>query len=142
MRFPIEYSVEVEKAAATPFVVRAPHRPEIAAGPPPEFGGSDQWWSPEHFLVAAASSCYVATFEAAARSMDLPIGALRCRAKGILGRLPDGVSFTSINLLIDLTVVPGDVERARKLVNDTIARCFVARSLKCPVDVVAEVHAS
>lgn len=142
MRFPIEYAVEVEKAVDTPLVLHAPHRPEIAAGPPPEFGGSDRWWSPEHFLVAAAASCFVATFEAAARSMDLPVGALRCRAKGVLGRVPDGVSFTSIVLTVDLTVVPGDVGRAKKLIADTPAKCFVARSLKCPVEVVAEVHAS
>ena len=113
MRFPIEYDVEVEKAALSPQLVRAPHRPEIAAGPPPDFGGSDTWWSPEHMFVAAVASCFVATFESAARAADLPLGALRCRAKGMLGRLPDGVSFTSIHLLVDLHVVPDDVERAR-----------------------------
>lgn len=142
MRFPIEYDVELEKATRSPMVVRAPHRPEIAAGPPPEFGGSDVWWSPEHLLVAAATSCFVATLEAAARAAELPLGAVRCRGKGILGRQPDGVGFTSVHLAVDLHVTAPDVERARKLVEDTKTRCFVARSLRCPVDVTAEIRAS
>ena len=30
-------------------------KPAIVGGPPPQFGGFADWWSPEHLLVAAAS---------------------------------------------------------------------------------------
>jgi len=43
--------------------------------------------------------------------------------------------FSSLHLAVDLHVVTDDIERARD-------GCFVARSLRCSVDVTAEVKGS
>ena len=32
-----------------------PRPASIEAGAPPEFGGQDSWWSPEHLLLSALS---------------------------------------------------------------------------------------
>ncbi len=141
-RFPLQYEVVVDKGSASPLEIHAAHRPRLVAGPPPDFGGSDVWWSPEHLLVSATASCYATTFFALAERAGLRVGGYRCVAEGTLDRGPDGVSFTGIRLALTLRVVADDVERARKLAIDTKERCFVAKSLKCPVQVSVEVSAS
>lgn len=80
-RFPIEYAIEVHKNDGSPMELAAGHRPRLIVGPPPEFDGSDVWWSPEHLLVSALASCMTATFYAAAAHATLRIGAYRCRAR-------------------------------------------------------------
>src|SRR5688572_5492754 len=41
---------------------RSGNRMPLVFGPPPEFGGTEATWSPEHLLAAAVSSCYTNTF--------------------------------------------------------------------------------
>lgn len=141
-RFPIEYEVVVEKGAHAPLEVRAGHRPRIDAGAPPDFGGTDAWWSPEHLLVSAVATCYGATFFAGAERAGLRIGAYRCVAEGTLDRTAGGVAFASVRLALAVRVVADDAERARRLALETKERCFVARSLACPVTVSVDVTAS
>lgn len=38
---------------------------------PPEFGGPERTWSPEHLFVAAVSSCLMTTFRAIAEMSEL-----------------------------------------------------------------------
>lgn len=142
MRFPIEYGVELEKGATAPFRLHAAHRPEIAAGPPPEFGGGDVWWSPEHLLVASTVSCYAATLLAGLERGGIHVGTLRVGGKGLLSRASEGVMFSSISLAVEVHVVAGDVAQTRAAIERAKSQCFVARSLRCPVDVIADVRVS
>lgn len=141
-RFPIEYEVEVERSDNRSYELLAGNRPRIMTGPPIEFGGSDAWWSPEHLLVSAVSSCFAATFFAAAERAHLPIGGYHCHAKGVLDRTESGAAFTSILLAVRVRVTAPETRRARELLEDTKKRCFVANSLKCSVDLVTEVDPS
>lgn len=141
-RFPIEYAVEVHKNDGSPMELAAGDRPRLIVGPPPEFDGSDVWWSPEHLLVSALASCMTATFYAAAAHATLRIGAYRCRAHGILDHVDEGIAFASMRLAIDVTVVADDVERVRALLARAKNGCFVANSLRCSVELTVEVTAS
>jgi organic hydroperoxide reductase OsmC/OhrA len=137
--FPIEYELELTKTPSEPAELRSGHRPHVVVGPPREFGGSDAWWSPEHLLVSAVASCFTATFLSSAERSELRVGPLRCKAKGVLGRTEGHVAFTSVHLTFEVRVLEDDFERARKMVEDTKARCFVANSLRCPVDLTIEI---
>ena len=141
-RFPIEYAVELNKNDGNPMEVSAAHRPRLVVGPPPEFGGSDVWWSPEHLLVAALSSCMTATFTALADRAGLQVGTYRCQARGILDRVDGQIAFAAMHLEVEITVLGDDVERTRALVDEAKTRCFVAGSLRCPVNLTATVTAS
>lgn len=141
-KLPIDYEVQVHKGAVTLFELAAAHRPTLLVGPPPEFGGTDTSWSPEHLLVAAAATCFGATYFALAERARLPIGRYDCRARGTLGKGADGVAFLGIRLDVSVEVVVGDVERARALIATAKRQCFVASSLRCPVEVEARVVAS
>lgn len=138
-RFPIEYEVEIERGANSPQELHAGNRPRIMAGPPVEFGGSDAWWSPEHLLVSAAAACFAVTFFAAAERAHVSIGGYHCHAKGVLDRTGTGAAFTSILLAVRVRVAAPETRRTRDLLEDTKKRCFVANSLRFPVDLSAEV---
>lgn len=129
-RFPLEYAVEVDAA-----VLLAGARPPIAFGPPPEFGGDAHVWSPEHLLVSATAACFLETFHAMAKKAGLAYGHPTCRAKGTLER----TGFTSMELFVDVAVADVDAERAQKLLVDAKSRCFVANTLKCPVELRTEI---
>lgn len=138
-RFPIPYEVELDRSGTAPMALTAGQRPVLVAGPPPEFGGTDTWWSPEHLLVAATASCMTATYYAMAERIGLHVVAFKCKGRGVLDKSEGGVSFTAIELDVELMVAQGDVTRARKLLDDAKARCFVASSLRAPVSLVAQV---
>ena len=142
LHFPMEYGVELHKTDGEPMVLAAGNRPRIVVGAPLELGGSDTWWSPEHLLVSALASCMSATFFALAERAKLHVGSYRCRAHGMLDRVDGHIAFASMHLAIEITVVADDVTRAQALALDAKGRCFVAASLRCPVEMVADVKAS
>lgn len=141
-RFPITYEIDLEKHDGDPAAIASGARPRILCGPPPEFDGSDAWWSPEQLLVSATAACFTATFSALATHAKLRVGEFRCHARGTLSRVNATIAFSSIELRVSMRVLDDDVGRARLLVADAKARCFVANSLRCPVEVTAEIHAS
>jgi organic hydroperoxide reductase OsmC/OhrA len=114
----------------------------IAAGAPPQFGGSDQVWSPEELLIGAVLECLWTTFEAFARREQVEVRGFAGRATGTLDRAPGAPAFTSIALAIDLIVPAGDEARARQLVATAHDRCIVARALRVPITVETRVTAA
>ena len=101
---------------------------------PPEFKGDPGYWTPEHFLVAALASCYVATFFALADFAKLEFIGLQLTAAGRLGK-PDGsLQFTEIALRPILEIASEtDREFANRLLAKAHKGCLIARSLACPV---------
>ena len=108
-------------------------RPELAGGPPPEFGGSPERWSPEHLLLASANLCLMTTFMSVAARSKLPVAGYRCAVEGILDKTAEGLVFTSIILRANLRVAAADKERAQTLLQTAKKYCIVTNSLKTPV---------
>ncbi len=119
--------------------IEAPPRAPIEGGPPPDFGGTDTRWSPEHLLVAAAGLCFIATLESFAMRRSVPILDLACRSEGSVERTPRGLAFTSVSLHVAATAAKGQVGVLRDLLQEAKQHCLVANSLSCPVSLVAEV---
>ena len=80
---PHRYHVQVEGGAGGA-VMSAPPRPEFRGGPPVEFGGRDEWWSPEHLLLSAAGWCLKTTFEVFASRARLMVLAYSSRLQGAI----------------------------------------------------------
>jgi len=118
----------------------APPRAPIAAGPPPQFGGTDQVWSPEELLVAAVLECLWTTFEAFARREALVVHGWSGSAVGVLDRGPAGPAFTSIAQHVELTVAAGDEERGRRLLETAEQRCIIARALNVPISLDIDIR--
>lgn len=138
-RFPHHYEVRLEACGSGSVLMAAP-RPVILGGAPAEFGGSDEWWSPEHLLLASASLCLRATFEALARLKHLEVKGYQAGTQAVLDRTPSGPAFTWIKISVALQVAAGDEERARTLLEKAKQHCIVANSLKVEVQLEATVN--
>ena len=134
--FPHRYSVTLiaDELAEGP-------RERIRAGAPPQFGGVEDVWSPEHLLIAAALTCLKTTFDAYARHEQLVIDDWRGTATGVLAKGPGGPEFSAIDLAIEIRASPADVTRAESVLAIAARNCIVTRSLTAPVHVTGTVTA-
>ncbi len=130
-----EYRINAFGAGGRNGIVHAEGiQPAISFSPPPEFQGEAGRWTPEHFLVAAVTSCFVSTFEGMAQSSRLEIGSLRLAAEGVLANENGGWRFTEIRLRPVVTVQKAeDHDRAVRLLEKAEKSCLIARSLQCKV---------
>ncbi len=134
--FPHHYTVTLRDAQ-----LEAGPRPPIVLGSPPQFGGTNDRWSPEELLVGAVLECLWTTFEAYARHDGLAVQAWSGTGNAVLEKGAPVPRFTSITLTVDLTVAPEDVERARKLLTTAEQRCIISNALNVPITLVANVAA-
>lgn len=135
--FPHRYTVRLEDRR-----LLAPPRAPIAAGSPPQFGGSETVWSPEELLVAAALECLWTTFEAYARHRALEVHTWSGTGTAVLEKGAPIPTFSSITLAVDMTVPAGDEERARQLLETAEQRCIISNALKVPIRLEATIRAS
>jgi organic hydroperoxide reductase OsmC/OhrA len=138
--FPHRYNVRVEGGSGGA-VMSAPPRPEFRGGAPAEFGGRDDWWSPEHLLLSAAGLCLKATFEVFASRARLEVFAYSSRVEGTLDKTPQGLAFTSIAIEAQLVVAEADVARAADILRTAKDHCIVANALRTPVRLTVTVRA-
>ena len=135
--FPHHYAVSLANGELT-----AEPRAVIRMGPPPQFNGSDDVWSPEHLLVAAVLSCVKTTFDAYARREGITIHAWRGTATGTLAKAQSGPVFTSIDVEIGIVTDSGNEARAEEVLAITEHNCIISRALSAPVHVTGNVTAS
>lgn len=128
--FPHRYTVALEDRRLS-----APPRTSIAVGAPPQFGGSNEVWSPEELLVGATLECLWTTFEAYARHDKLDFAGWRGSGVGVLDKGPTGPVFTSITLSVELEVAATDVERAQRLLATAEKHCIISNALRVEVTV-------
>jgi peroxiredoxin-like protein len=116
-------------------IVEAESMPlSIQFAAPPEFGGEPGFWTPEHLLIAAVSTCYAATFRAVAEFSKLEFGALEVPIEGKMEKLESGLQFTRMVLRPTLTIHrEQDRERASRLLEKAERACLIARSLACTI---------
>jgi len=126
--FPHTYSVTLAADELTEGS-RAP----IRAGAPPQFGGTEDVWSPEHLLVASALLCLKTTFDAYARREQLVIHAWRGTGAGVLVKGKEGPVFTAIELAVEIDTVPGAEARVEAVLATAEHHCIISRALNVPV---------
>jgi len=136
---PYRYETSLDWKEESRGTVLSTGKPEIAAGPPPEFGGRESWWSPEHLLVAAVEACFMTTFMAVARKSKLAVLGYESRAEGTVDKTAEGFVFTALTLRPVVKVAAQDAERAGRLIELAKKHCLVSASLKTPVAVEASV---
>ena len=107
-----------------------PHIINFAA--PPEFGGEPGVWTPEHLLLAAVSTCYVATLRAVAQASNVPFLSLELAVEGSIEKQEGGFRFTRIILRPAITIETEEGrERVSRLLEKAERACLISRSLAC-----------
>ena len=137
--FPHRYTVRLSREEGARATLQSPPRPAITGGPPPQFDGHAEWWSPEHLLLSAASLCLMTTFQALAARAGLTIHDYDAATEGVLEKTREGLVFTSITHRLAVRVAPGQIAKAREVVDSAKKHCIVSNSLRTPVAVEAEV---
>jgi len=102
---------------------------------PPEFGGEAGLWTPEHFLLAAVSSCFIATFKAVAKASKLDYQGIEVAADGLVERESGGFRFTKITLHPVLILYREESrELGGRLLEKAERVCLVSRSLSSKIE--------
>jgi len=102
---------------------------------PPEFGGEPGFWTPEHFLVAALASCFVATFKGVARNSKLEYQGIEVGVEGILEKDAQGLRFTKLIVRpVAIILEEQDRERTQRLLEKVERICLIARSLSSVIE--------
>jgi len=107
---------------------------------PPEFGGESGTWTPEHFLLAAVASCFVATFRAVARASKLDFQGIEVSIEGTIEKDSGGFRFTHLTLRPALIICAEEErERAQRLLEKSEKICLVSRSLSSEVQLESKI---
>jgi organic hydroperoxide reductase OsmC/OhrA len=131
-----EYSTSVTWTERKNGQLAAPGLPTLTSGAPPDFGGEDGVWSPEHFFVASAEVCAMLTFLAISGMSKLEVGGWRSSARGKVDKVEgQGFIFTNLEIYAEVKVKrDSDVDKADRILKKTEANCLVTKSMKTPVD--------
>jgi organic hydroperoxide reductase OsmC/OhrA len=136
-----QYTTAVEWTTGRNGTVTAAPRHPIAMGAPPEFGGRDDVWSPEHLCVAAVNSCVMLTFLTIAVNSKIAFRKYSAAATGTLEKVEGrGMVITRVLVKPHITIGP-DVDRTRveRLVKMAEKHCFISNSLNATVSIEAEI---
>jgi uncharacterized OsmC-like protein len=129
--FPHEYVVTAGASVGDDVELRAEGLPALRSAPPREFGGPGDRWSPETLVVAAVGDCFVLTFRAIARVMELPWTSLRCHVRGTVDRVERSTQFTAFAIEATLSLPQGaSEESARRALEKAERGCLITNSLK------------
>jgi organic hydroperoxide reductase OsmC/OhrA len=121
-------------------VVQAGAKAPIPASSDPAFRGDPMRYNPEELLVASLSSCHMLWYLHLCAVNGVVVTAYRDAAEGEMTESPDGAGeFTRVVLRPAVTISAGDPARARALHEEAHRFCFIARSVKFPVECEPEI---
>ncbi len=121
-------------------VAAAETLPEIPVATPPEFGGHQGRWSPEHLLVSSVASCIMTTFIAIAEASKFVFQAYESSVVGTIERVEKSYQFTKVVVSVKLTVPDeGAASRAERLLQKAEQNCFISNSIKAEIELVPEI---
>ncbi len=97
---------------------------------PPQFGGMDGRWTPEHLLLSSLASCFTTTFQTIAEYSKFEYRDLQVEAEGEVRKTESGYSFDAIVLRPTLTIAEDSKrDRALVLLHKAKAVCMVSKCL-------------
>jgi organic hydroperoxide reductase OsmC/OhrA len=140
--FPHHYDVRLAWTQGQGARLDSEQRPALVGGPPAQFGGRTDWWTPEHLLLAASALCLQTTFDSFCRRARLEVKAYETRGEAVLDKTAEGLVFTGITLHVRLAVAAADVERAGELMHKAKKYCIVSNALRPAVELDLTVDAA
>ena len=123
--------------------IAAEGKPLIPGSSDPNFRGDASRYNPEELLVASLSSCHMLWYLHLCAVNHVTVIEYQDAASGVMQEGEDGSGeFVRVTLRPKVKIAAGnDDDRARALALHEEAHrfCFIARSVKFPVDVVPEI---
>jgi len=114
--------------------------PEIPGSSDPAFRGDPQRYNPEDCLVAALSSCHMLSYLHLCAINNIVVTDYRDDAQGTMQEHDNGAGeFSRAVLRPKVTIAEGDREKAVELHHRAHELCFIANSVKFPVECEPEI---
>jgi len=113
-------------------VVRSGKRTPLVVASPPEFGGTDTAWSPEHLLAASVSSCYSTTFFYFAKLFKVKVRSFSVEVEMEIEKGDKGPFVAHRFILRPKIKLAGATEQSviDTLLEKTIQYCIISNSVK------------
>lgn len=117
-------------------VIEADGKPPIPGSSDPMFRGDRARWNPEDLLVASLSACHKLWYLHLCADSGIVVTAYEDQPEGLMEDDASGAGqFTRVLLRPTVTVTPAaDLELAKSLHHKAHAMCFIARSMRFPVE--------
>lgn len=133
--FPHEYRSNIAwQKDREGILTAASDQPAILGGPPPQFDGSPDYWSPEELLLSSLQLCLMTTFLALATKATFTLESYSSEALGILEKSKEGIRFTRIQVTVDLK--SSDANQAQELLMKAKKYCIISNTLNLSVEIV------
>lgn len=130
MNFPHHYIASAKALPVGMVSVDVEGLATIESGPPKQFGGSGEQWSPEDLFMAAVADCFVLSFKAIAAASKFEWTEVDCVATGTLDKVERAIQFTEIHLRATLKLpVDANTDRAKRLLEKAEQACLITNSL-------------
>lgn len=122
-------------------VISADGKPPLPGSSDPAFRGDGTRYNPEELLVASLSACHMLWYLHLCADHGVVVVEYRDEASGVMQEDDDGGgSFVRVVLRPRVRIAAGgDREKAHALHERAHGRCFIARSVRFPVEVAAEI---
>lgn len=138
-----QYSVIANAQPEGLVALSAEGLPGIESGPPKQFGGSGEQWSPEDLLVGAVADCFVLSFKAIAAASKYAWTDLQCDVTGTLDKVERSTQFTAFQIKATLKIpADADADRATRLLEKAKLTCFITNSLKAEAELEIDIRSA
>jgi organic hydroperoxide reductase OsmC/OhrA len=121
-------------------VAIAGKRMPILFAPPPEFGGTDKLWSPEHLLAASLSSCYATTFFYFSKLLKVDVRSFHLEVIMEVEKDVTGI-FTATRFTLRPHIEFG-IKQGQAMINNLLSKakryCIISNSVKGEIVVLPE----
>jgi organic hydroperoxide reductase OsmC/OhrA len=122
-------------------IIESEGKPQIQGSSDPSFRGDSTRYNPEELLVASLSACHMLWYLHLCTVNQVTVLDYRDAASGVMEEHDDGSgAFVRVLLRPMVEISAGDDQgKARALHSEAHRYCFVANSVKFPVDISPEI---
>ena len=121
-------------------IIVAEGKPQIPGSSDPNFRGDPTRYNPEELLVASLSTCHMLWYLHLCAVNKVVVVEYLDAASGVLEEQSDGSgAFVKVVLKPKVTISSGDRAKAIALHEDAHRFCFIANSVRFPVEIEAEI---
>jgi organic hydroperoxide reductase OsmC/OhrA len=122
-------------------VIRVKGKPDILGSSDPLFRGDPSRHNPEDLLVASVSACHMLWYLHLCATNHVTVEAYSDVAQGVMQENKDGSGeFVQVTLRPTVVILDGDPALALRLHEEAHGLCFIARSVRFPVEIKAAIH--
>lgn len=133
------YRARTDWTAARRGTLSATGKSHIVVGSPPEFKGQIDVWAPEELLVGSVNTCLMLTFLTLAQAKGLVPLRYESEAEGLLENVEGKYRITEVAVRARVTLNgTAELERAREIMDNVEAQCFMSNSIKSKVTLTPE----